>query len=66
MASKSRYQTHSNCKLLIYKGFEICIIFRQANKSLDLQGPAGPIDHLSTKLSTENLDDWQNPKESTT
>jgi hypothetical protein len=54
--SLAHYKTHSIGKSLIYKGFDFCIIFGQANESLDLQGPAASIDDLSTKLSTENLD----------
>jgi len=42
------------------------MFFGQANKSLDLQGLAASIDDLSTKLSTENLDEVQTPAESTT
>ena len=44
-------------KLLIYIGFKFCLFSKQANKSLDLQGSAMFPGSLSTKLSTENLDD---------
>jgi hypothetical protein len=51
---------------LISKDFGFCIFFEQANKGLDLQGLAASIDDLSTKLSTENLDEVQTHDESTT
>ncbi|OLP07038.1 hypothetical protein BLL52_1789 [Rhodoferax antarcticus ANT.BR] len=42
---------------MILKEINFCFIFGQINKSLDLQGSARSIDEVSTKLSTENLDD---------
>jgi hypothetical protein len=65
-AAQTHYQTHSICKYLILKSFGFCIFFGQAKESLDLQGPAASIDDLSTKLSTENLDELQTLAESTT
>jgi hypothetical protein len=50
-------QSHSSHKLLIYMGLKICLFSKQANRSLDLQGLGALVDPLSTKLSTENLDD---------
>jgi len=52
--------------LLISNGFIFCCFFGQANKGLDFQGLARAIDGLSTKLSTEKLDDSQNCDESMT
>ena len=46
-----------NFKLLIYIGLIICLFSKQANRSLDLQGLEAVAEPLSTKLSTENLDD---------
>jgi hypothetical protein len=44
-------------KLLIYIGLKFCLFSRQAKRSLDLQGLGAVAEPLSTKLSTENLDD---------
>lgn len=52
-----RYQSHSDCKSLIYIGVAPCLFSGQLKQSLDFQCPAEAIDHLSTKLSTEILDD---------
>jgi hypothetical protein len=49
--------SHESRKLLIFIGLKICLFSEQANRSLDLQGLGTVVEPLSTKLSTENLDD---------
>jgi hypothetical protein len=51
----TRYQTHSDCKLLIYNGLKVCLISRHFGESLDFQGFGGGGDEISTKLSTETM-----------
>ena len=51
-----RYESHSDCKSLIYISFTACLFFGQLKQSLDFQGLAGSVGELSTKLSTENLE----------
>jgi hypothetical protein len=53
----ARYQSHSGYKQLIYNSFLNCHFSVQGKRGLDFQGPAGFIEPLSTKLSTDNLDD---------
>ncbi|MEO5606202.1 MAG: hypothetical protein ABIR13_01270 [Polaromonas sp.] len=56
------YQTHSERKLLIYKGSLNCLFAGHCKESLDWQGFAAPPGNLSTKLSTENLDNFKTVK----
>ena len=56
------YQTHSERKLLIYKEALNCLFAGQSNESLDWQGFAASAPNLSTKLSTENLDNFKTVK----
>ncbi|MEO7160038.1 MAG: hypothetical protein ABJA84_10895 [Polaromonas sp.] len=56
LSPATRYQTHSERKLLIYKETLNCLFHGQFNESLDLQGSTAYCNKLSTKLSTENLD----------
>jgi hypothetical protein len=51
-----RYKTHSARKSLIHKETLNCLFAGQFKESLDLQGSAAFGNKLSTKLSTENLD----------
>ena len=53
-----RYQTHSFRKLLIYKETLNCLFTGQFKQGLDLQGFPGFYNKLSTKLSTENLENF--------
>ena len=53
--AKSRYQTNSEPKLLIYIHFLKCFFYGQSGESLDLQGLKRHGVNLSTKLSTEKL-----------
>jgi hypothetical protein len=62
----TRYQSHSGYKPLIYKHFLNCRFSVQGKRCLDFQGLAGFTDPLSTKLSTDNLDDLQKPSKSNT
>jgi hypothetical protein len=63
---RSRYQSHSDRKSLIYIGLVPCLFSGQLKQSLDFQCPGETIDYLSTKLSTETLDDYQNLLKSST
>jgi hypothetical protein len=56
------YQTHSTHKLLIYIENLNCLFAGQFKESLDLQGSAAACNKLSTKLSTENLDNFKTVK----
>jgi hypothetical protein len=49
------YETHSDCKSLIYKASLKCGFFGQIGEGLDLQGLGLRERELSTKLSTEKL-----------
>jgi hypothetical protein len=62
----TRYQTHSDCKLLIYIDFQICFFRGQSGKSLDGQGFMATQDKFSTKLSTETRDYCPSSLKSTT
>jgi len=54
----NRYESDSDHKCLIYIGLLACLFSEHDKQSLDFQGPAGRIDQLSTKLSTESWDGW--------
>ncbi|MFZ3139952.1 hypothetical protein [Polaromonas sp.] len=58
----SHYQTHSKRKSLIHKETLNCLFPGQLKQSLDLQGSAASCNKLSTKLSTENLDNSKTVK----
>ncbi|MGA8784016.1 MAG: hypothetical protein WB542_01715 [Polaromonas sp.] len=55
----SRYQSHSARKSLIHKESLNCFFSGHFKKSLDLQGLASLAKKLSTKLSTENLENFK-------
>jgi hypothetical protein len=61
-SSALRYQTHSERNLLIHKETLNCLFAGQFKKSVDLQGFAKSGNKLSTKLSTENLDNFKTVK----
>jgi hypothetical protein len=52
-----RYKTNSARKWLIYKDFELCFFSGHSSQSLDFQGFGKAQDNISTKLSTETLDE---------
>ncbi|NML85713.1 hypothetical protein [Polaromonas sp.] len=54
-----RYQSHSARKSLIYKDSLNCFFSGHFKESLDLQGLATLADKLSTKLSTENMENFK-------
>jgi hypothetical protein len=58
----SRYQSRSERKSLIHKETLNCLFPGQSKESLDLQGSAASGNKLSTKLSTENLDNFKTVK----
>jgi hypothetical protein len=47
-------------------GFELCFFCGHSSRSLDFRGLAARQAPISTKLSTENLDDVQSAAKSTT
>jgi hypothetical protein len=51
----SRYQRHSESKLLIYIAFLKCFFYGQSSQSLDFKGLQPNGAKLSTKLSTEKV-----------
>jgi hypothetical protein len=53
-------------KLLIHMILELCFFDGQSSESLDFQGFGEGGDKISTKLSTENLDEVQNTYGSST
>jgi hypothetical protein len=53
-------------KLLIHMDFNPCLIFGHSSQPLDFPGFAALTGQLSTKLSTEMLDEYQSPDESST
>jgi hypothetical protein len=61
MWGSARYQSHSAAKLLIYIDFLNCFFYGQSSQSLDLKGLQRRGGNLSTKLSTENLENFKAP-----
>jgi hypothetical protein len=55
LQARSRYQSNSARKWLIYIEFLKCFFYGQSSESLDLQGLQRYGGNLSTKLSTEKV-----------
>ncbi|MBC7445401.1 MAG: hypothetical protein H7273_08030 [Polaromonas sp.] len=56
------YQTHSKPKLLIHIETFKCLFAGHSDQVLDLQGSGAVCNKLSTKLSTENRDNFKTVK----